>query len=129
MHESPNPPVEAGSAQIPAEVALSLISHPNVGKTALARTLLGRDVGEVRDEAHVTSSAERYTMIESARGDVLSLWDTERGINLSEVVLPFGTDEASIEVLRAGEAYFLRVKGEDEQQALYRIAQGKGEKN
>jgi hypothetical protein len=76
VHESPNSPVEAGSAQIPAEVALSLISHTNVGKTALARTLLGRDVGEVRDEAHVTSSAERYTMIESARGDVLSLWDT-----------------------------------------------------
>ena len=29
------------------EIALSLISHTNVGKTALARTLLGRDVGEV----------------------------------------------------------------------------------
>lgn len=60
----------------PVRVALSLISHTNVGKTALARTLLGRDVGEVRDEAHVTDSADCYTMIESSRGDVLSLWDT-----------------------------------------------------
>ena len=49
----------------PAQIALSLISHTNVGKTALARTLLGRDVGEVRDEAHVTATADRYPMVES----------------------------------------------------------------
>ena len=30
-------------------INLSLISHTNAGKTTLARTLLGRDVGEVRD--------------------------------------------------------------------------------
>ena len=60
----------------PAQIALSLISHTNVGKTALARTLLGRDVGEVRDEAHVTATADRYPMIESPAGDVLALWDT-----------------------------------------------------
>ena len=60
----------------PQRIALSLISHTNVGKTALARTLLGRDVGEVRDAAHVTAIAERHTMIESAHGDVLALWDT-----------------------------------------------------
>ena len=57
-------------------IALTLVSHTNVGKTALARTLLGRDVGEVRDAAHVTSAAERYPMIESAQGDTLVLWDT-----------------------------------------------------
>jgi uncharacterized protein DUF3482/50S ribosome-binding GTPase len=57
-------------------VALSLISHTNVGKTALARTLLARDVGEVRDAAHVTTVAEQFTMIETPEGDVLSLWDT-----------------------------------------------------
>ncbi|HJU23354.1 MAG TPA: DUF3482 domain-containing protein [Casimicrobiaceae bacterium] len=57
-------------------IALSLIAHTNVGKTTLARTLLDRDVGEVRDEPHVTGSAERYTMIETAQGDVLELWDT-----------------------------------------------------
>ena len=33
----------------PSCIHLSLVSHTNVGKTTLARTLLGRDVGEVRD--------------------------------------------------------------------------------
>ena len=33
----------------PASIALSLVSHTNAGKTTLARTLLGRDIGEVRD--------------------------------------------------------------------------------
>ena len=63
-------------SETPVQIALSLISHTNAGKTTLARTLLGRDVGEVRDEAHVTAAAERYTMIETSQGDVLSLWDT-----------------------------------------------------
>ncbi|MCU0805746.1 MAG: DUF3482 domain-containing protein [Burkholderiales bacterium] len=57
-------------------VDLSLISHTNIGKTTLARTLLARDIGEVRDAAHVTDLAEPHTMIESAEGDVLRLWDT-----------------------------------------------------
>ena len=56
--------------------ALSLISHTNVGKTTLARTLLKRDVGEVRDEAHVTLEAERFRLIESLAHDRLELWDT-----------------------------------------------------
>jgi predicted GTPase len=38
-------------------VSISLVSHTNVGKTTLARTLLGRDVGEVRDEARVSRRA------------------------------------------------------------------------
>jgi hypothetical protein len=57
-------------------IALSLVSHTNVGKTTLARTLLARDIGEVRDEAHVTLESERHTLIESAAGDRLELWDT-----------------------------------------------------
>jgi hypothetical protein len=57
-------------------IELSLVSHTNSGKTTLARTLLGANVGEVRDEAHVTSVTEPYTMIESPDGDVLRLWDT-----------------------------------------------------
>jgi hypothetical protein len=57
-------------------VTLSLISHTNVGKTTLARTLLRRDVGEVRDESHVTLTAERYTLLETPDGDLLELWDT-----------------------------------------------------
>jgi hypothetical protein len=60
----------------PQTIAMSLIAHTNAGKTTLARTLLGRDIGEVRDAPHVTGSAERHTMVESAHGDVLALWDT-----------------------------------------------------
>ena len=57
-------------------VDLSLISHTNVGKTTLARTLLERNVGEVRDAPHVTATAEPHAMIETPEGDVLRLWDT-----------------------------------------------------
>jgi len=60
----------------PAAIALSLISHTNAGKTTLARTLLGRDVGDVRDAPHVTTEAASYQLIESPEGDALVLWDT-----------------------------------------------------
>ncbi|HOB94735.1 MAG TPA: GTPase domain-containing protein [Aquabacterium sp.] len=60
----------------PATLSISLVAHTNVGKTTLARTLLGRDVGEVRDEAHVTAEATPHTLLESAAGDRLLLWDT-----------------------------------------------------
>ena len=56
-------------------VTLSLISHTNVGKTTLTRTLLGRDVGEVRDEAHVTMESERHTLLETPEARLV-LWDT-----------------------------------------------------
>jgi hypothetical protein len=57
-------------------VSLSLISHTNAGKTTLARTLLGRDVGEVRDAPHVTAEATPYPLIQTTDGDLLTLWDT-----------------------------------------------------
>lgn len=57
-------------------LSLSLVSHTNVGKTTLARTLLGRDIGIVRDEAHVTEAAEAHTVLETPEGDRLQLWDT-----------------------------------------------------
>ena len=60
----------------PTTLSLSLVSHTNVGKTTLARTLLGRDIGEVRDEAHVTEVAEPHVLVESPAGDRLLLWDT-----------------------------------------------------
>ena len=47
-------------------IELSVVSHTNSGKTTLARTLLSANIGEVRDEAHVTSAAEPYTMIATA---------------------------------------------------------------
>lgn len=56
-------------------VTLSLISHTNAGKTTLARTLLRRDVGEVRDAAHVTLYNESYPLLEE-EARLLRLWDT-----------------------------------------------------
>ena len=56
-------------------VNLSLISHTNAGKTTLVRTLIGQDVGEVRDAAHVTDVATGYVMLQ-AGADTLMLWDT-----------------------------------------------------
>lgn len=60
----------------PQTIALSLISHTNAGKTTLARTLLGREVGDVRDAPHVTEFSEDYGLAQSALGDTLTLWDT-----------------------------------------------------
>ncbi|HEX9275251.1 MAG TPA: DUF3482 domain-containing protein [Casimicrobiaceae bacterium] len=57
-------------------IALSLISHTNAGKTTLARTLLGKDIGSVRDVQHVTQESTLYPMIDTAEGDTLALWDT-----------------------------------------------------
>ncbi len=59
-----------------ATIALSLISHTNAGKTTLARTLLARDVGEVRDAPHVTTEATSFPLLTTAEGDALVLWDT-----------------------------------------------------
>jgi len=75
------PAVDAGGALVeppagPVTVQLALISHTNAGKTTLARTLLGRDVGEVRDAPHVTEIAQVHGLLASSEGDVLQLWDT-----------------------------------------------------
>jgi hypothetical protein len=60
----------------PVQIQFALISHTNNGKTTLARTLVGIDVGEVRDAAHVTVLAEAHTLLETPQGDRLALWDT-----------------------------------------------------
>ena len=54
-------------------VSLSLVSHTNAGKTTLARTLLGRDIGEVRDAPHVTEFADAHVLVETAAGERLLL--------------------------------------------------------
>lgn len=59
-----------------ATIDLCLLSHTNAGKTTLARTLLARDIGEVRDAPHVTEIAESHVLLETPQGDVLRLWDT-----------------------------------------------------
>ncbi|HYM46987.1 MAG TPA: GTPase domain-containing protein, partial [Burkholderiaceae bacterium] len=64
------------SESIDKTIEIALISHTNAGKTTLARTLLGRDIGEVRDAPHVTDLSEAHTLITTDQGDVLRLWDT-----------------------------------------------------
>jgi hypothetical protein len=58
------------------QIQLALISHTNAGKTTLARTLMGVDVGEVRDAPHVTTLSESHTLLSTPTGDSLQLWDT-----------------------------------------------------
>ncbi len=60
----------------PVQIQLTLISHTNAGKTTLARTLMGVDVGEVRDAPHVTALSESHTLLSTPAGDTLRLWDT-----------------------------------------------------
>jgi predicted GTPase len=45
-------------------------------ETTRARTLLGRDVGGVRDAPHVTLEATSHSLIGTPEGDELLLWDT-----------------------------------------------------
>ena len=71
FRRKPAPPPDEGIAV----VTFSLISHTNVGKTTLARTLLRRDVGDALDQSHVTDVAEAWPMMETA-GARLLLWDT-----------------------------------------------------
>jgi hypothetical protein len=63
-------------SEAPVAIQFALISHTNNGKTTLARTLVGVDVGEVRDAAHVTVFAESHTLLTTQQGDSLQLWDT-----------------------------------------------------
>ena len=61
----------------PMRINLSLVSHTNIGKTTLARTLLGRDIGEVADRPHVTETADDHVLIRGTDGcSELVLWDT-----------------------------------------------------
>jgi hypothetical protein len=60
----------------PRTLVISLVSHTNVGKTTLARTLLRMDVGEVFDQAHVTDETERFPLLETDSGDRVVLADT-----------------------------------------------------
>lgn len=60
----------------PLRIHLSLVSHTNIGKTTLARTLLSRDVGEIADRAHVTETTDDYVLARTPEGCELILWDT-----------------------------------------------------
>lgn len=68
-------PIVAAPAGNGVTVNFSLVSHTNAGKTTLVRTLIGQDVGEVRDAAHVTDMATGHVLLQ-AGDDMLMLWDT-----------------------------------------------------
>ena len=69
-----------------SQIALSLISHTNIGKTTLARTLLRKDVGLVADRAHVTLENQKYTVLETEMGESLQLWDTPGFPNCQKIL-------------------------------------------
>ena len=68
------------------QIALSLISHTNIGKTTLARTLLRKDIGIVADRAHVTLENQKYTVLETDTGESLQLWDTPGFPNCQKIL-------------------------------------------
>ena len=57
MTTAPNEPVV--DAHPDQSIQWCLLSHTNIGKTTLARTLLADDIGEIQDAAHVTSQSDR----------------------------------------------------------------------
>ncbi len=69
-----------------SQIALSLISHTNIGKTTLARTLLRKDIGLVADRAHVTLENQKYTVLETEAGESLQLWDTPGFPNCQKIL-------------------------------------------
>lgn len=69
-----------------SQIALSLISHTNIGKTTLARTLLRKDIGLVADRAHVTLENQKYTVLETETGESLQLWDTPGFPNCQKIL-------------------------------------------
>ncbi len=69
-----------------SQIALSLISHTNTGKTTLARTLLRKDIGLVADRAHVTIENQKYTVLETEAGESLQLWDTPGFPNCQKIL-------------------------------------------
>ncbi|MBS0149298.1 MAG: DUF3482 domain-containing protein [Nitrospira sp.] len=69
-----------------SQIALSLISHTNIGKTTLARTLLRKDIGLVADRAHVTLDNQKYTVLETDAGESLQLWDTPGFPNCQKIL-------------------------------------------
>ena len=75
----------------PQKINLSLVSHTNVGKTTLARTLLGRDIVEVGDRSHVTIEPEDYVLLRAPDDSELILWDTPGfgdSVRLAERLMP-----------------------------------------
>lgn len=58
------------------EINIMLVSHTNVGKTTLVRTLLGKDVGDVLDAPDVTKAITAYDIVVDQVHGALRLWDS-----------------------------------------------------
>ena len=98
---------------------LSLVSHTNAGKTTLARTLLGRDVGEVRDAPHVTEFADAYEMLRTPQGETLRLWDTPGfGDSVRLLDAASGRIGVGLAAYSAREAVLIRGRRSEEVEAL-----------
>jgi hypothetical protein len=67
---------ENSGTPLPASIHIFVVSHTNVGKTALVRTLLGKDVGEVEDAPDVTQTVTPYELVADETVGTLQLWDT-----------------------------------------------------
>ena len=57
------------------KITISLISHTNIGKTSLARTLLREDIGHVDDSPHTTLECQEQELVRAGQEQLL-LWDT-----------------------------------------------------
>lgn len=66
---------QPSASSLPA-IEIMLVSHTNVGKTSLVRTLLGKDVGEVCDAPDVTKAVAAYDLVVDEHHGALRLWDT-----------------------------------------------------
>jgi hypothetical protein len=63
------------------QINIMLVSHTNVGKTTLVRTLIGQDVGKVLDAPDVTTAVAAYDLVianpmVADQLGALRLWDT-----------------------------------------------------
>lgn len=67
---------DPSSASTLTAIDIMLVSHTNVGKTTLVRTLIGKDVGEVFDAPDVTKAVTSYDLMVDASTGALRLWDT-----------------------------------------------------
>lgn len=90
-------------SEAPRPLSLALLSHTNVGKTTLARTLLRKDVGEVLDQAHVTGEATAHTLVEGRGGERLLLWDTPGFGDSVRLVREFEVEADPVAAILAGE--------------------------
>jgi GTPase Era involved in 16S rRNA processing len=69
-------------------IVLSLISHTNIGKTSLARTLLRSDIGTVGDRPHVTDENTSHVLVQTDKTEVI-LWDTPGFGNVRKLLKRF----------------------------------------